>query len=214
MKVKNYIIITGDISGFTTIPDGGREKLMSELLTLISLWVKEKKHAGIFRGDSFQLLFDDAKLAIQRTIQIRCWLKMNSQKGKKMLDAKMALGIGEISYSGKTVLDSDGEAFHLSGRGFEDLTDDDSWRIITKNKDKNEQLKVIMSLANVLVSDWTINQAEVIYWLLEGQTQQQMAGQLNIAQSAVNNRLKLSRWKEIEKATRYVATLIEKNDDI
>lgn len=212
METKKYIVITGDISGFTRLPDGGREKLMMNLSAQLSLWVKEKKHAAIFRGDSFQLLFEDANQAIQRTIQLRCWLKMNSPKGKRMLDAKMSLGIGEISYLGKTVLDSDGEAFHLSGRGFESLNEDESWQIVTRNADKNEQLKVIMGLSNILIRNWTMNQAEVIYWMLEGKTQQQMAEQLNIAQSAVNNRIKLSKWKEIEKAIRYVTSLIEKND--
>lgn len=214
MQSNDYIVVTGDVVGFTTLTGVKREKLMTELSKLLSLWVKEKQQARIFRGDSFQLLFDDAQQAIKRILQIRCWLKINSQKGKKMLDAKLAIGIGEISYLGKTILDSDGEAFHLSGRNFEELADDESWRIITRNATKNEQLRVITDLANVLIRNWTVNQAEVIYWLLEGKTQQQMAEQLNIAQSAVNNRIKLSKWKEVEKATRYITALIEKNDNI
>jgi len=83
------------------------------------------------------------------------------------------------------------------------------FQILTGDNLLNEQLKVILTLANLVISQWTKNQAEVIFLLLEGYTQQQMADELKIAQSAVNNRLKLARWKEIDKTIRYIASLIQ-----
>lgn len=44
---------------------------------------------------------------------------------------------------------------------------------------------------------------------MEGKTQQQMSEELHIGQSAVNNRIKLAKWKQIEKMIRYIESLIE-----
>lgn len=126
-----------------------------------------------------------------------------------LLDARMVIGVGKISFYGKSVLDSDGEAFHLSGRAFDKLEEGENLSIVTPDISKNEQLKIILNLAEVIMSNWTLNQAEVIYLLLEGRTQQQMAKELKIGQSAVNNRIKLAKWKQIEKMMRYVVSLIE-----
>ncbi len=207
--MKRGVVITGDVIGFTSVPPGKRKKLMSTTNECIACWVEKPGYARIFRGDSFQMLFENTEEALKRSIQLRCWFKKNSSGLKNTLDAKMAIGIGGISYHGKTVLDSDGEAFHLSGRTFDAMEEDENLAILTSDKVKNEQLKVILNLADIIISDWTLNQAAVIYLLLEGKTQQQMAGELKIAQSAINNRIKLSKWKEIEKTIQYIAALID-----
>ena len=205
---RNYVI-TGDIIGFTNITVSKRKKLLAESAKLFSSWVEDPAHARIFRGDSFQILFRETGIALKRAIQLRCWFKKHSPSSKILLDARMVIGVGKISYYGKSVLDSDGEAFHLSGRAFDDLEEGENLNIITADQIKNEQLKVIFSLAELIMSNWTINQAEVIFLLLEGRTQQEMAEELKIGQSAVNNRIKLAKWKEIEKMIRYVDYLIE-----
>ena len=208
--MKTYVVVTGDIEGFTNIPLKKREAFILDTGKLITSWVENKDHAMIFRGDSFQIIFEDIHQALLRSIQLRCWFKKNSSSGKTMLDARMAIGIGGVSYLGKTVLDSDGEAFHLSGRNFDALESDEYLRIVTPDEQKNEQLKIILKLADILISGWTVNQAEVIYLVLDGKTQQQIADELKIVQSAVNNRIRLTKWKEIEKTIRYISTLIVK----
>ena len=94
---------------------------------------------------------------------------------------------------------------------FDEMEAGEFLRIVTADQQKNEQLRVITNLADVIITNWTVNQAEVIYLLLEGKTQQQMAKELKIVQSAVNNRIKLAKWKEIEKAIQYIAALIEQS---
>ena len=61
---------------------------------------------------------------------------------------------------------------------------------------------------DVVISGWTRSQAEVIYLALQNRTQQQMSEELQVVQSAINNRLKLSKWKEIEKAIHYISTIL------
>lgn len=206
-----YIVVTGDIANSTSITADKRAELIDRVSALIKSWVIKPKNAEIFRGDSFQLLFDDMAEALKRSIQIRCWLKSYPDGVEnESLDARLSIGVGEVAYFGKSVLDADGEAFHLSGRAFDEMKAAQNYFLISTNDPKlNEQLYIILNLANIIISQWTKNQAEVIYLLLEGKTQQEMADELKIAQSAVNNRLKLSRWKEIDKTMRYIASLTQ-----
>jgi hypothetical protein len=206
-----YGVITGDVSNFTSISVEKKEDLIIKTSQLIKSWVARPGYAEIFRGDSFQLLFDNISETLKRSIQLRCWFKQNmNERQGDTLDARISIGFGAVDYFGNSVLDADGEAFHLSGRAFDEMKNTlDYFQVLTNDSKLNDQLKVILNLANITISQWTKSQAEVIFLLLEGKTQQQMADELKIAQSAVNNRLKLARWKEIDKTMRYIASLIQ-----
>jgi hypothetical protein len=204
----NKAVITGDIVGFTKVNVEEREILINNTKAIFREWTKEKGRAEFFRGDSFQLLFEDVNEALYRGVQLRCWFKKTrTTEQQALLDAKISIGIGDVSYFGESVLDADGEAFHLSGRTF-DKMEESRLRISVGNERIDLQLEVIADLMNVIINDWTSAQSEVIYLLLQNKTQQQMADELGIAQSAVNNRLKLSKWKEIEKTIKYLSLLI------
>jgi hypothetical protein len=206
-----YSVVTGDIANSTSIAADKRAELIEQVSALIKSWVTEQQHAEIFRGDSFQLLFDDVTEALKRSVQIRCWLKSYQDDAQNAdLDARLSIGIGDVAYFGKSVLDADGEAFHLSGRAFDEMKASQNYFLVSTNDPRlNEQLYIILNLANIIITQWTKNQAEVIFLLLEGKTQQEIADELKIAQSAVNNRIKLSRWKEIDKTMRYIASLTQ-----
>ena len=206
-----YSVVTGDIANSTSIAADKRVELIEQVSALIKSWVAKPEDAEIFRGDSFQLLFDDVAEALKRSIQIRCWLKSYQDgPGNAPLDARLSIGIGDIAYFGKSILDADGEAFHLSGRAFDEMKATQNFlQLSTNDQQLNKQLNIILNLANIIITQWTKNQAEVIFLLLEGRTQQEMADELKIAQSAVNNRIKLSRWKEIDKTMRYIASLMQ-----
>jgi len=205
-----YSVLTGDIANSTSIPADKRAELIERTSALIKSWVSKPEDAEIFRGDSFQLIFSDVAEALKRSIQIRCWLKSYQDGAENApLDARLSIGIGDVAYFGKSVLDADGEAFHLSGRAFDEMKSNQNFlQVSTNDQQLNRQLNIILNLANIIITQWTKNQAEVIFLLLEGKTQQEMADELKIVQSAVNNRIKLSRWKEIDKTMRYIASLM------
>jgi hypothetical protein len=209
--MKDALVITGDINGFTQLDSHKRETLIQSTSELLDLWAKSK-NARIFRGDSFQMLFAEAGEALKRSLQLRCWLKKSNFSDRVMLDARMAIGVGKVAYMGDSVLDSDGEAFHLSGRGFDMLESDEFLRIVTGKPELDKQLYIICRLLDIIISGWTRGQAEVIYMALEDKTQQQMADELKVVQSAINNRLKLAHWKQIDKTIHYISALIAPND--
>ncbi|HEX3386561.1 MAG TPA: SatD family protein, partial [Mucilaginibacter sp.] len=148
--------------------------------------------------------------ALTRSIQLRCWFKRVHLAGDLSLDAKIAVGVGNVTSIGDSVLNSDGPAFHLSGRNFDEMKDtDERLRLITGNSQTDRQIRAIMNLADIFITEWTAAQAEVIFLTLEGKKQQDIAQELGIAQSAVSNRLKLSRWDKINETMNYIASLMQ-----
>jgi len=200
--MKKYAVITGDITNFTSLSDARRQDLISGTNSLLRKWVSQPQNAAFFRGDSYQILFEEPDLAVTRSIQLICWFK---KQGK--LSTRISIGIGDLAYRGKTVLESDGEAFHLSGRNFDELGPKELIRLTTTDDKKNELLGILLMFMNLVINDWTPNQAEVIFELLNDQTatQEQIAKKLQIFQSGIARRLKIAHWKEIEKALGYLS---------
>lgn len=207
--MKAQAVITGDIINFTQLNAANRKKLIDDTAVLLKRWIKEKQNAEIFRGDSYQALFEDISEAITKSIQLICWfIKHSDEKNSVYLNTRISIGIGAISYRGKNVLNSDGEAFHLSGRNFDTMKEDEFITINTNNAHQNAGIKIILSFVNKYIANWTLAQAEVIFLLLEGKTQQEIATTLSLSQPSVNSRLKSAGWKEFEPAVKYIADLV------
>lgn len=203
-------VITGDIINFTKLPADRRKILIDETEALLKNWISKKSNAEIFRGDSYQVLFEDALTAITKSIQLICWFKKHSDDVlKAYLSTRISIGVGEVSYHGKNVLNSDGEAFHLSGRNFDTLREDQYLSIHTHDPQKNATLEIILNFVNKYVGNWNKGQAEVIFWQLEGKNQQEIAKMLSISQPSVNSRLKTAGWKELEPTIAHLAFLTQ-----
>ncbi|WP_316788616.1 hypothetical protein [Pedobacter frigoris] len=208
--MKKQAVITGDIINFTKLSAIKRQQLIENTEVLLKTWTKEKGEAEIFRGDSYQVLFDEIFEAITKSIQLICWFKKHSDENNKIyLSTRISIGVGEISYLGKNVLNSDGEAFHLSGRNFDTMKDSEYLSIHTADENKNAGIEIILGFINKYIGKWTKGQAEVIFLLLEGKTQQETAETLSLSQPSVNGRLKSAGWKEVEATIKYIANLIE-----
>ncbi|WP_316752921.1 hypothetical protein [Pedobacter gandavensis] len=208
--MKTQAVITGDIINFTKLSAIKRKQLIKDTDKLLKAWSKAQKNAEIFRGDSYQVLFEEVEEAITKSIQLVCWFKKHSDEAAKIhLSTRISVGIGEVSYHGKNVLNSDGEAFHLSGRNFDTMKDDEFLSIHTNDELKNEGIKIILNFVNKYIHKWTKGQSEVIYLLLEGKTQQEIAIILSLSQPSVNSRLKSAGWKEFEPSIKYIADLVK-----
>ena len=207
--MNEHAVITGDIINFTQLDKRSRQTLIKDAKKLMKSWVKKPEDAEVFRGDSYQLILDDVNDALSRSIQLICWFKKQKDYQNTLpLSTRISVGIGKIAYAGKSVLDSDGEAFHLSGRSFDKMGDGELLTINTTDEAVNKQIEIILVFVNQIVNQWNTNQAEVIYLLKEGYTQQNMANKLGIMQGAVNNRLKAAKWKEVDKGITYISKLI------
>jgi len=209
--MRKFAVITGDIINFTSLGSEQRQSLITATEKLLKSWVDKPEDAEVFRGDSYQLILGDIDDAIKKSIRLICWFKKHSDAINNIqLSSRVSVGIGTVAYRGKSVLDSDGEAFHQSGRYFDKMGTGETLAIQTNNEEVNRQITIILSFINLFINQWTPNQAEVIYLACEGYTQLKMAEALNLNQGAVNRRLKAARWKEVEKGILYISKLVTK----
>lgn len=166
-------VITGDIVNSTTIKIHWRRELIDSIQQIAEdLRVLSPLKIELFRGDSFQLIVDKPEEALKIAILLRAGLKSHTPlESKNIWDARIALGVGEISYTSDRVVVSDGEAFHFSGWGLDEIGKR-RLTIRTRWEDINEELKVSTAFADDIISGWTCSQAQVIYQTLLYQTPQ------------------------------------------
>lgn len=151
--------------------------------------------AQIFRGDGFQLALKDSALALRVAILIRAGLI-----SKAKMDARIAIGIGEADSIKKNILESDGEAFRLSGRLLDALKKEKSRMAFSSPvAEINEEMEVSLRLLGVILDNWSQADAETI-WLSwqEELTPKQIQQRLGISQPAVSKRKSNAKMDEIQ----------------
>jgi hypothetical protein len=144
----------------------------------------------IFRGDEFQL---KVSIADALKVAILTKAKIKSIKG---LDVRMGIGLGEESFIGSKISESNGSAYHFSGRIFETLKEQKlNLALATTDEKLEEILNLILKLALDFMDNWSVVSAEIVTISLEEPDlqQQEIADRLGIQQSAVSQRQKRAR---------------------
>ncbi|MGF1556018.1 transcriptional regulator [Paucihalobacter sp.] len=186
-------ILTGDIikSRGTQSQDVWLEplkKAMNQVAKMPNLF-------EIYRGDSFQLEIEDYSESFETAVYLKSCIK--SIKG---FDVRMSIGIGEKTYTGKTVGESNGEAFIYSGEMFETLKKDkQNLKIKTNSNAFNKEMNLFFKLALIAMDNWTPNSAEIVKLTLENpnKIQEELAKLIGISQDAVSKRQKRAYIDEI-----------------
>ena len=223
-------IITGDIVASKNMLPKVRQKLFSD----IAIFLKEIKKKWIndyetFRGDSLQCEVKSPEMTLRVALMVRAFFKgyLSEEELPKAqanrveertkgyfttdFDIRLAIGIGEVDFIKKNkITSSDGEAFRLSGEALDSLKNE-SHRLVVKtfNKEFDEQLEPAILLLDALIQKWTLNGAELVLYLLQNKKEEEIAGLLNISQSAVNQRKKNAQWFAIEKLIQYFEKTVQ-----
>jgi len=192
-------IITGDIIDSTSIPIEQRKDLLTAISVISEeLQVFSPLKCEIYRGDSFQIVVNRPEMAMLIAILLRAGLKSRVPKGSKQnWDARIAVGIGEIEFISDSILVSDGEAFRLSGREFDELGKR-NLAIRTRWDDANEELKISTAFADDIITNWTSSQSLVIYMSLAYQmTQKEIAEKLGQSSQNISKLSNVAKEKLI-----------------
>ncbi len=163
----------------------------------------------IYRGDEFQLKTPVDK-AMQTAIQVKALIK-----SMKNLDVRLAIGIGEETYAGAGITDSNGPAYRRSGQLFETLRDRGlNLSIATGNTEHDDTLNLMLHLALHIMDAWSMVSAEAIVYALQypGATQAEIAKLLHIQQSAVSQRQKRARLDLVLEVIRYSNKILKENN--
>lgn len=203
-------IITADIIGSTSIDADARGEL-PELINQLTDELQEVSQiqVEIFRGDSFQVMVQDVEKTPLVAVLLRAGLRKSELRSKtKILDARMAIGIGKVSYINEKITLSDGEAFILSGREFDELGKR-KLSILTPSEDVNAELRVETAFLDDVISHWTRQQSECIYnALLTNAKQYQLASDDNTSRQNVGKKLSAAKERLVRMYLDRVSFLI------
>lgn len=184
-------VITGDIIHSKSVtPKAWLGILKTELKKIGS----SPKQWEIYRGDSFQAEIADPMEALTVAIKIKAAIK-----SIKNVDVRMALGIGDKTYSSK-ITESNGTAFVLSGEKYENLKKEKQNLAIQSQWPMfDREINLYLRLGLVVMDRWTTNAAEIVKIALENpeKPQEILGKKLGIKQNAVSTRLKRARYDEI-----------------
>ena len=116
----------------------------------------------IYRGDEFQLKIPREDV-LGAAIHIKALLK--TIKG---LDVRMGIGLGTETFRGVGVSESNGPAYHRSGRTFESLKEDKlNLTIATGDGFYDDTLNLMLKLALDFIDDWSPVSAEIVVMAFE-----------------------------------------------
>tara|TARA_R110001583_G_scaffold78855_2_gene213510 strand:+ start:1171 stop:1770 length:600 start_codon:yes stop_codon:yes gene_type:complete len=188
-------ILTGDIINSRNVTP---QLWMSPLKEVLNRFGSEPKHWEIYRGDSFQLEVT-AEKALKAAILIKATIKLI-----KGIDVRLAIGIGEKSYSAEKITQSNGSAFINSGQCFEGLKK--SILAIKSNYyDFDTEMNLLLDLAQLTMNNWTRKSSEIIKIAIENPkfTQKELARKVNKTQSTISESLKIAGYDEIMRMEKY-----------
>jgi conserved hypothetical protein len=207
-------VITADVVGSTQIKiedRGTLPALLNEHIREIAQCRPELKlQVDIFRGDSFQVWVEKPECAPLVALLLRAGLRMSALRaGEQQLDARISVGIGDVAYRDATVSQSDGEAFVLSGRGFDQLGKQQRLMVQTPSETTNEELRVETAFVDDIVSNWSALHSKIMYQALLYETSQgELAEKNGTSQQNVRKRLEKAKVKLIRMYLDRVASLI------
>ena len=180
--------------------------LKEEFEELRKSWSSEILDFRIYRGDSFQGVVQEPQHALRIALQIRTAVNsIHSRKTarnkafSKVADFRIAIGVGTLDFERESISESNGQAFQFSGRTLDEMKNGlQRTKIKSPYPNINEEFNASFFLLDMIIEKWSTASAEVVYYLLKGMKEREIAEQLNISQSAVNQRKKASGWDAID----------------
>jgi hypothetical protein len=200
-------VITADIIDYSKLSREGEDLVINTIYETFEDGSDVRTNVDssfvITRGDNIQIELDKQEEALKAALLLKTAInKIALNKGNKTkpdIDVRIAIGIGEIINKRINVNESTGDAYTFSGRTLDSMKKHKrTFAIKTYNNKLNAELETEFKLLEVIMSGWTVNSAELIYWKLLGLSEKDISEKLNKTQSAINQRKKTAGWNGIE----------------
>lgn len=195
-------IITGDIIASRKMIN--QEKWLSPLKYLFNTWGDTPKDWKLDRGDYFQVEITNIEEALKKALEIKALIKkvkpLDERKTISAIDVRMAIGIGEKTYSGESISESNGTAFIYSGEKFDVLKKENvTLGLKTPWQNFDEEMNLYLKLVGTFMNKWSVSSAELLEIVLKNPnvTQDEIGKQLGIQQSGVSRRWNRANVNEI-----------------
>ncbi|MBX2964672.1 MAG: hypothetical protein KF845_00905 [Cyclobacteriaceae bacterium] len=195
-------VITGDIIASRKLATP--EKWLLPLKNLLATWGNSPKDWKVDRGDFFQVEITNVEDALKKALEIKALIKkvepLDERKKISTIDVRLAIGIGEKTYSGESISESNGTAFINSGEKFDLLKKENvTLGIKTPWQDIDEEMNLYLRLAGVFMDKWSVSSAELLQIIFSNAniTQEEIGKKLGIQQSGVSRRWNRANVNEI-----------------
>lgn len=182
-------VLTGDIINSRKVESDVWLPQLKDYLIKIT---KNTKEWEIYRGDSFQVQ-TKVEDALKIALCIKALIKTNAK-----INVRISIGIGDISFKGKKITESNGTAFINSGEAFEKLKNN-TLVIKTPFKEIDEYFNPILKLLSFVTDNWKPATSEAIFFSLMNRDllQKEVAEKLKKDKTTVNRALKRGAYEEI-----------------
>lgn len=205
-------VLKGDIVASRKISNP--EKWLIPLKALLAKWGSTPEQWELVWGDSFQLEINEPETALSKALEIKALIKKvtasDNRKKSAAVDVRIAIGVGEKTYAGQRVSESNGAAFINAGEKFEVLKD---MRLGVKTPwpDFDDEINLYLKLAGLFMDRWSVSSAELLSIVLaeESITQHDIGALLGIKQSAVSGRWNRAHVDEVMKIEQVFKTKIK-----
>ncbi|NLA63830.1 MAG: winged helix-turn-helix transcriptional regulator [Bacteroidales bacterium] len=186
-------VIKGDIIASRKLVD--QEKWLLPLKELLNTWGKSPQNWELVWGDFFQIEFQQPEESLRKIFEIKALIKkiepLDNRKLKGTIEVRIAAGIGNKSYVGQRISESNGSAFIYAGEKF-DLLKKENVTMGVKSHCPNfdNEINLYLKLAGTFIDKWSVSSAQLIEIVLKNPTitQQEIGNRLGIKQSAVSGR--------------------------
>lgn len=198
-------VITGDIIGSRKA-----ESLLwvEALKTKLGKYGSTPKEWEIYRGDEFQIELMEPEKALLCALELKACIKTFHK-----LDVRMSIGLGDKSYQGDRVSESNGTAFSNSGNQFDQLKKQKiNLAVRSPHKEFDQEINLMLKLALVTMDTWSTVSAELadIVFANPHLLQEEIAQQLKIKQSAVSQRTRRAQLDLVMELIQYYQNKVEK----
>lgn len=186
-------VIKGDIIASRTL--NNQEEWLHPLKTLLNKWGRNPQEWELVWGDFFQIEISSPEEALMRALEIKATIKKIGS-----IDVRMSIGIGEKTYVGTRISESNGPAFVNAGEEFEKLKKEKiTLALKSPWPEVDKEINLYLKLAGSIMDNWSASSAELIEIVLKRPeaTQKEIGVMLGIKQNSVSGRWSRAKVDEI-----------------
>lgn len=210
---KIFGVIAADVIDSTSLSRVDLPRLTDEVNNCFAdakYYIPIQFWGRLVKGDSIECCLSDPRMALRLALLIKCRIKswagnLNCSVSLQDLGIRFSIGVGSMRIVDSQNDIMDGEAIYIAGRNLNKITGTSYTSFFGfKGIDKNftELINVSITLLDDLINSLSAKQSIVIYHMLLGLNQTEIARLLFISQSSVNSRAQKAGWRLIADALR------------
>lgn len=202
-----YATLSADVVDSTSLSsaDVVRMKACLERFLPIMKSLCDEAWGRVVRGDSLECVVPEARLSLRIALLLKCYVKSmeltSSSPLLKKKGIKVVLGLGSLRINDEVAGIIDGEAIYESGRMLDKGAGGDATLLsLVSNELEVRGYSALCDVLGFILTRATGRQCKVLYHLLLGMTQQQIASELGLEQPTVNQHANAVGWNAIQRA--------------